>query len=169
MFSTRNIMAKIETFKAVRTARDVNPDVARLGYKGWVNTTIRTLGYDLVIPWQRTEAAAVEARVVSGVWVVFCPDPDCANVQIADFGEPFFCVDCLNQAAGGLPTQVKFTNVKKVNRIFSQRKNPRTRNWLPAHRRGPRKGQPETVADLQEENYRLGFEKRPETRRKEIS
>lgn len=159
-------MAKVETFKAVRTATDVNPDVARLGYKGWIEAMIRNLGYALAIPWQKTKGT-VEARVISGVWVVFCPDPDCANVQIAEFGEPFFCVDCLNQTAGGLPTRVKFANVKKINQIFAQRKNPRTRNWLPAHRRGPKKGQPETVADLQEENYRLGFEKRPETRPKE--
>jgi len=71
----------------------------------------------------------VAAEIHRSAWVVSCPF--CRNAQVAEFGEPFFCVDCVMQGNGFKAMGIIFPeNIDKIERILLKRPDPNTRNWL---------------------------------------
>lgn len=95
-------------------------------------------------------AVKAVARVNSGRWIADCPTPGCGGAEYVDMDNPvFFCCECRNAPSGHQPIAVTVpdaTSRSGIETALLKRPAPMTRNWR----------QPETVADLVDENAQMG-------------
>jgi hypothetical protein len=71
------------------------------------------------------------ARVNQGRWIIDCPF--CPGAVMADTRDPrFFCLSCLNEAAGGGWLAVLFPSRREeIEAELMRRPREENRNWLP--------------------------------------
>jgi hypothetical protein len=100
-----------------------------------------------VPPSDLARDAAVVAFVNDGRWLAECP---CGAAQLVSQSDRrYFCVDCMNQYAGGRWVRVAWPDdvtVEAIEALLVRRPFPDTRNWLPH----------ETITDLFVENVTHG-------------
>jgi hypothetical protein len=92
-------------------------------------------------------ALPLHAWIASSDWVVTCDI--CREQIVIDYGEDYFCPNCLNAAHNGKARIVIFPEPKKraeIERILLLRLNPSVRTWYPH----------ETIDDLKAQNAEHG-------------
>lgn len=92
-------------------------------------------------------APPLYAQVAHSYWAVQC---ECREVLDIDFGEDYFCPNCLNLAHEGKARRVIFPTLSMradIEKVLSFRPNPDNRNWLPG----------ETPEMLKQENIAHGI------------
>lgn len=130
--------------KLIREAKD-NMGVKKFAsgnYRGFVERLCRER-WDAHTNWELNPSAPpLYAEVNRSYWAVAC---ECREALDIDFGELYFCPNCLNLAYGGKARLVIFPDEKtrrEIESVLSLRPVPDTRNWLPG----------ETIQDLKDEN-----------------
>lgn len=97
-------------------------------------------------PTSTIQGVAATPHVSEGRWVVDCP---CGGAQLAaEAQERFFCVECLNEWAGGQWVPVEWhADSGKVEAALVKRRDVRTMHWQP---------DAESLADIRRENRDRG-------------
>lgn len=93
-----------------------------------------------------TVGAHVDVVVSHGMWIGGCP---CGGAQLVDGTQDrYFCVDCLNEWAGGQWAPLVWPdNPDEIEAVLLKRPNPANMNWRPG----------ETAGDLRAENRERGL------------
>lgn len=120
--------------KLILEAKDqsIVKKVASGSYRGFIERECR-MRWETHANWELDKSATVlHAWIDKASWIVRC---DTCNEQIViDYGEIYFCPNCLNAAHGGKARPVIFPSPpdrKKIELLLSRRPNPFNRNWLP--------------------------------------
>jgi hypothetical protein len=99
--------------------------------------------------WEVDKKAPPLSALISGSdWIVICDT--CRESVVIDYGEVYFCPNCLNAEHGGKAREVVFPKPKdreQIEKLLVRRPNPNNRNWLPH----------ETVKNIQDENEAHGI------------
>lgn len=116
-------------------------------YRGFVELQCRER-WQAHANWEvNPSAPPLYAEIDKGSWRVMC---ECREAFVIDYGEDYFCPNCLNLAHGGKARKVIFPSHNdrmRIEELLSRRPNPNNRNWLPH----------ETVKDLERENEAHGI------------
>lgn len=114
-------------------------------YRGFIERECR-LRWNSHANWEIGNAPALHAWICASDWVVTCDI--CREQVVIDYGEIYFCPNCLNAGHDGRARVVKFPNDRAaIEGLLVLRPNPNNRNWLPH----------ETIDDLKKENAEHGI------------
>lgn len=115
-------------------------------YRGFIERECRNR-WQTHANWEVDKSALpLHAWIGSSDWVITCDV--CRETIVINFGEIYFCPQCLNAAHGGKARKVIFpADREAIERLLILRPNPDNRNWLPH----------ETVEDLRKENAEHGI------------
>ena len=115
-------------------------------YRGFIERECR-MRWQVHANWEvDQETPPLYAEIDRAAWRVVCDT--CREAMVIDYGEIYFCPNCLNAAQGGKARRVIFPEAKdEIERLLSLRPNPNNRNWLPQ----------EKVEDLKTENITHGI------------
>ena len=96
--------------------------------------------------WELDKSAPpLHAWIASSDWVVTCDT--CREQIVIDFGEIYFCPNCLNAAHGGKARTVIYPEQREeIERVLVLRPDPNMRTWYPH----------ETIDDLKRQNLEHG-------------
>ena len=117
-------------------------------YRGFVERECRTR-WQTHANWEvNSSTPPLYAEIDHANWRVVCDT--CREAMVINYGELYFCPNCLNAAYGGKARLVMFPNQSdriRIEELLSKRPNPNNRNWLPY----------ETVENLIKENELHGI------------
>ena len=136
--------------KLILEAKDQMAVIKRASgnYRGYIELHCRER-WHAHASWEVDKSAPpLYAEIAHAAWRVICDV--CRDAFVIDFGEVYFCPNCLNAAHGGKARVVIFpspTDREAIEMLLSLRPNPANRNWLPN----------ETVEDLKLENIEHGI------------
>lgn len=115
----------------IKTASD-NPNVQRAGgYRRWCERIIRKKWRTARPNWEIRGSDYAMAEIIRGNWVVRCPY--CAGGQLAEPGEPFVCVDCMNVANAGYAIAVIWPEPEdrhEIEKLLLRRSTIEQMNYL---------------------------------------
>lgn len=114
-------------------------------YRGFIERECR-MRWQTHANWELDATSPpLHAWIASSNWVVTCDV--CREQIVIDFGEIYFCPNCLNVPHNGKARMVVFPeNRDEIERILLLRPNPSVRTWYPH----------ETVDDLRLQNIEHG-------------
>jgi hypothetical protein len=114
----------------IRDIKDLSDYAKRHGYKQWLARIYHKRGWGITIPWNKPKGS-VQAHIIEGKWMAYCPDPDCMGAMAVSLDEPImFCVDCANVKNDHHPFNLEIKHREVLEDLMARRVDPRTRNYL---------------------------------------
>lgn len=102
------------------------------GYRRWCGQIIRRKWRTARPNWEIRGGDYAVAEIIRGDWVIRCPY--CLGGQLAEPGEPFVCVDCMNVANAGYAIDVVWPKPEErhaIEALLLRRSDTMQMNYLP--------------------------------------